>query len=87
MIARIPQWFVFCIRGSILLLLVASISIMCNSDALAQAQQQSAPAQVASSKLPPVKQIALTEKQIKGVAAASKESAPSQITRQRTSTS
>jgi len=73
MIARIPQWFAFCIRGFILLLLVASISIMSNSDALAQAQQQSALAQVAPSKLPPVKQIALTEKQIKGVLAASKE--------------
>jgi hypothetical protein len=53
--------------------LLASMAIGSNSGALAQAQQQKAPTQVASPQLPPVKQIALTEKQIKGLLAASKD--------------
>jgi hypothetical protein len=65
--------------------LLASMVTGFDSDALAQAQQQAAPVQVASPKLPPVKQIALTEKQIKGLLAASKnintitDSAPEDI--------
>jgi hypothetical protein len=51
--------------------LLASIVIGFNGDALAQAQQQTAPAQLASPKPPAVRQIALTEKQIKGFLAAS----------------
>jgi hypothetical protein len=59
--------------------LLASIAIGPNRDALAQAQQtaptqqQAAPTQVAPPELPAVKQIALTEKQIKGLLAASKD--------------
>ena len=51
----------------------ASLAIGSNSGALAQAQLQTAPAQFASAKLSPVKQIALTEEQIKGMLAASKD--------------
>ncbi|SDT06270.1 hypothetical protein [Bradyrhizobium canariense] len=53
--------------------LAASMTIVSNSDALAQAKQQMAPAQAAPQELPPVKQLALTEKQIQGVLAASKD--------------
>jgi hypothetical protein len=53
--------------------LAVSMAAISNSDALAQAQQmapaQGAPAQEA----PPVKQIALTEKQVQGALAASKD--------------
>jgi hypothetical protein len=53
--------------------LFASLAIGSSSGALAQAQLPTAPAQVTSAKLPPVRQIALTEKQIKGMLAASKD--------------
>jgi hypothetical protein len=53
--------------------LAASISLISNTDALAQAKQQMAPAQAAPQQAPPVKQIALTDKQIDGVLAASKD--------------
>jgi hypothetical protein len=52
--------------------LAASMSLMSNSSALAQAKQQMAPAPAAQQP-PPVKQIALTDKQIEGVLAASKD--------------
>ena len=51
--------------------LLASIALEFSGDALAQAQQQAAPAQLASPKLPAMRQIALTERQIKGFLAAS----------------
>ena len=53
--------------------LLASIVFGFSGDALAQAQQQTAPAQLASPKLPAMRQIALTERQIKGFLAASDE--------------
>ena len=60
--------------------LAASMATLANTDALAQAKQappkQSAPAQAApppAAEAPTVKQIALTEKQIQGVLAASKD--------------
>ncbi len=60
--------------------LALAISAVSNTDAMAQAKQappkQSAPAQVApppAAEAPAVKQIALTEKQIQGVLAASKD--------------
>ncbi|MDB5603676.1 MAG: hypothetical protein JWP25_576 [Bradyrhizobium sp.] len=53
--------------------LAASMAIVSNSDALAQAKQQMAPAQAAPAQEAPVKQIALTEKQIQNVLAASKD--------------
>ena len=60
--------------------LALAISAMSNTDAMAQAKQappkQSAPAQAApppAAEAPAVKQIALTEKQIQGVLAASKD--------------
>jgi hypothetical protein len=53
--------------------LAASMSLISNTDALAQAKQQMAPAQGAPQEAPPVKQIALTDKQIGGVLAASKD--------------
>jgi hypothetical protein len=60
--------------------LVLVVSAASSGDALAQAQQtapkQSAPAQAApppAAEIPPVKQIALTEKQIEGVLAAQKD--------------
>jgi hypothetical protein len=59
--------------------LAFSLSVICNGDALAQTKQappkQSAPAQAApppAAEIPPVKQIALTEKQIEGVLATQK---------------
>ena len=53
--------------------LAASIAAISSTDALAQAKQQMAPAQAAPQQPPPVKQMALTDKQIQGVLAASKE--------------
>jgi hypothetical protein len=57
--------------------LAASIAVISNSEALAQAKPQMAPAQAAPSQAAPqeapVKQIALTEKQIEGVLAAGKD--------------
>jgi hypothetical protein len=53
--------------------LAASMAIISNSDALAQAKQQMAPAQAAPAPEASVKQIALTEKQIQDVLAASKD--------------
>jgi hypothetical protein len=53
--------------------LAASMAIVSNSDALAQAKQQMAPAQATPAQEAPVKQIALTEKQIQNVLAASKD--------------
>jgi hypothetical protein len=53
--------------------LAASIAALSNTSALAQAKQQMAPAQAAPQAMPPVKQMALTEKQIQGVLAASKD--------------
>jgi hypothetical protein len=67
--------------------LVASTAIVSGGDTLAQVTQQGALTQTAPQKLPPVKQIALTESQIKGVIAASKDihsitdSAPESIDR------
>jgi hypothetical protein len=53
--------------------LAASLAVASNSDALAQVQQM-APAQAApAQEAPPVKQIALTEKQVEGALAASKD--------------
>jgi hypothetical protein len=52
--------------------LAASMSLISNSPALAQAKQQMAPAPAAQEP-PPVKQIALTDKQIEDVLAASKD--------------
>ncbi|WP_213773008.1 hypothetical protein [Bradyrhizobium sp. dw_78] len=53
--------------------LAASITMASNRDALAQAKPQMAPAQSEPDTQPPVKQTALTEKQVQGVLAASKE--------------
>ncbi len=53
--------------------LAASITKASNRDALAQAKPQMAPAQSEPDTQPPVKQTALTEKQVQGVLAASKE--------------
>ena len=59
--------------------LAASIAVISSTDALAQAKQQMAPAkqmapaQAAPQQPPAVKQMALTEKQIQGVLAASKD--------------
>ncbi len=50
--------------------LAASLAILPGTDALAQAKQQMAPAQAAP---PPVKQMPLTDKQVEGVLAASKD--------------
>jgi hypothetical protein len=51
--------------------LAAALAVVSSGDALAQSQM--APAQGASQEAPPLKQMALTEKQIQGVLAASKE--------------
>jgi hypothetical protein len=51
--------------------LAASMSLISNSPALAQAKQQMAPQ--AAQEPPPVRQIALTDKQLEGVLAASKD--------------
>jgi hypothetical protein len=53
--------------------LAASMTIVTSNAALAQAKSQMAPAQAAPQELPPVKQMPLTEKQIQGVLAASKD--------------
>jgi hypothetical protein len=53
--------------------LAASIAVVSNTDALAQAKQQMAPAQGTPQAMPPVKQMALTEKQVQGVLSASKD--------------
>ena len=53
--------------------LAASMAVISSTDALAQAKQQMAPAQAAPQQPPPVKQMALTVKQIQGVLAASKD--------------
>src|ERR1700689_3674167 len=53
--------------------LAASMAVISGTDALAQAKEQMAPAQAAPQQPPPVKQMALTEKQIQGVLAASKD--------------
>jgi hypothetical protein len=53
--------------------LAASMTIVTSNVALAQAKSQMAPAQAAPQELPPVKQMPLTEKQIQGVLAASKD--------------
>ena len=53
--------------------LAASIAAISSTDAFAQAKQQMAPAQAAPQQAPPVKQMALTDKQIQGVLAASKD--------------
>jgi len=53
--------------------LAASMAVISSTDALAQAKPQMAPAQAAPQQPPPVKQMALTDKQIQGVLAASKD--------------
>jgi hypothetical protein len=53
--------------------LAASMAVISSTDALAQSKQQMAPAQAAPQQPPPVKQMALTDKQIQGVLAASKD--------------
>ena len=53
--------------------LAASMATLSTGSALAQAKQQMAPAQAAPPQKPPVKQMALTDKQIQGVLAASKD--------------
>ena len=53
--------------------LATSIAIVSTGSALAQAKQQMAPAQAAPPQLAPVKQMALTEKQIEGVLSSSKD--------------
>jgi hypothetical protein len=53
--------------------LAASIAILSTGSALAQAKQQMAPAQAAPMQPPPVKQMALTDKQVEGVLASSKD--------------
>jgi hypothetical protein len=53
--------------------LAASMTMVSSNAVLAQAKSQMAPAQAAPQELPPVKQMPLTEKQIQGVLAASKD--------------
>jgi hypothetical protein len=53
--------------------LAASIAILSTGSALAQAKQQMAPTQAAPMQPPPVKQMALTDKQIEGVLASAKD--------------
>jgi hypothetical protein len=53
--------------------LAASMSLISSTDVLAQAKQQMAPAPAAQQAPPPVKQMALTDKQIEGVLASSNE--------------
>jgi hypothetical protein len=53
--------------------LAASMAILSSGGALAQAKQQMAPAQAAPPQEAPVKQMALTDKQVDGVIASSKE--------------
>src|ERR1700730_13162834 len=52
---------------------IAAMAVASSGDALAQTQPQAASPQSSARKLPPVKQTALTEKQIQGVIAASKD--------------
>lgn len=61
----IAAWSIAC--------LAASIVILSSSDTLAQAEEQTAPAQTAQRPVSAIKQVALTEKQIKGMLAASKD--------------
>jgi hypothetical protein len=51
----------------------ASMSLISGTDVLAQAKQQMAPAPAAQQAPPPVKQMALTDKQIEGVLSSSNE--------------
>jgi hypothetical protein len=53
--------------------LAAAMSLISSTDVLAQAKQQMAPAPAAQQAPPPVKQMALTDKQIDGVLASSNE--------------
>jgi hypothetical protein len=53
--------------------LAASMSLISSTDVLAQAKQQMAPAPAAQQAPPPVKQMALTDKQIEGVLSSSNE--------------
>ena len=53
--------------------LAASISLISATDVMAQAKSQMAPAQAAPQAPPPVKQMALTDKQIDGVLTSSKD--------------
>jgi hypothetical protein len=53
--------------------LAASMSLLSSTDVLAQAKQQMAPAPAAQQAPPPVKQMALTDKQIEGVLSSSNE--------------
>jgi hypothetical protein len=53
--------------------LAASMSLISGTDVLAQAKQQMAPAPAAQQAPPPVKQMALTDKQIEGVLSSSNE--------------
>jgi hypothetical protein len=53
--------------------LATSISLISSTDVLAQAKQQMAPAPAAQQAPPPVKQMALTDKQVEGVLASSSE--------------
>jgi hypothetical protein len=52
---------------------IAAMAVASSGDALAQTQPQAASPQSSARKLPPVKQMALTEKQIQGAIAASKD--------------
>jgi hypothetical protein len=53
--------------------LAASMSLISSTDVLAQAKQQMAPAPAAQQAPPPLKQMALTDKQIEGVLSSSNE--------------
>ena len=53
--------------------LATSMSLISSTDVLAQAKQQMAPAPAAQQAPPPVKQMALTDKQIEGVLSSSNE--------------
>jgi hypothetical protein len=53
--------------------LAASLAMMSSGGALAQAKQQMAPAPAAPMQQMPLKQMALTEKQVQGVLAAQKD--------------
>ena len=56
--------------------LISAASVASSGSALAQAKQQPAPSQAAPAETPVLKQIALTEAQVQGVLAASKEMDP-----------
>src|SRR5580698_5973119 len=53
--------------------LAASMAVLSTGSALAQAKQQMAPAQAAPPQEAPVKQMALTDKQVEGVISSSKD--------------